>query len=305
MGHGSACFHDADDTGVDLVFAVFFDFSLGEIAFGSVGSFGEGGGDDFDAVEFGGEIEVVGEGVVVFEFLDAGLFVEDFHAGEKQEIAFEVVDGDVGEIDELGKGVGELVAEGEKNDHLVGGDGEEMAAFGELSLDIRGTHVGLPGEDATRAGGKIKLFKDLAASKNFRGEFALGSVLRGPEAGGEHLNAELGFERIGEALVVEQVLAEGIHDVSRRSHVVEHALELGGELETTFAFEILDHAFFGIVRNGLSEKQAARKMVFIVFFENVFFLDEAEDVHDFAQHDLHLIFARSLKSLAEVFVDEQ
>jgi hypothetical protein len=69
---------------------------------------------------------------------------------------------------------------------------------------------------------------------------------------------------------------------------MEHALQLLRELETTFNFQLSQHATFCVVRDRPVVKKTLCEMVFVVPFKNVLFRDKAEDGDGLVQDNVNL-----------------
>ena len=55
-------------------------------------------------------------------------------------------------------------------------------------------------------------------------------------------------------------------------HVLEHALQLGGELAAALRLQLADHHLLGVVRGRLLVEEAARQVALVVLLEGILLL---------------------------------
>jgi hypothetical protein len=86
--------------------------------------------------------------------------------------------------------------------------------------------------------------------------------------------------------------AISMHHVRGNFHVVEHPLQLLGELVSTFHFQLGKHAPFCIVRYRSVLKKAFGKVALVIPFKHVLVCKEPEDCYGLIQHsvDLGIVF---------------
>ena len=100
-----------------------------------------------------------------------------------------------------------------------------------------------------------------------------------PETGAEEL-----VGRVHSLLSVETerlilLFLEGIVQIFRGLHVLEHSLQLVGILETAGLFELRDHIRLSIVRDGKCLYKTSRQIFGVEFQEHVLVVDVLEDGH--------------------------
>ena len=69
---------------------------------------------------------------------------------------------------------------------------------------------------------------------------------------------------------------------------MEHALQLLRELETTFNFQLSQHATFCVVRDRPVVKKTLCEMVFVITFKHILFRDITEDSDGLVQDNVDL-----------------
>ena len=97
--------------------------------------------------------------------------------------------------------------------------------------------------------------------------------------------------------------AKRTHDVPGDVHILEHALELGGELRAALGFEPRDHALLRIHARGFTQQQALGEIFFVKSLEDVFALNVPEQRHGSVQDVLELILRLALTRAPQLAVD--
>mmetsp|Transcript_38230 Transcript_38230/g.117462 ORF Transcript_38230/g.117462 Transcript_38230/m.117462 type:complete len:233 (-) Transcript_38230:215-913(-) len=161
---------------------------------------------------------------------------------EREHVALELLRGQVEVALDVGEGHRVRLVEEQQDAGLVGGDeqvvllalprGRELAHHGRRAQRVH------PPQPAVRGAQVVKGLEGLDALQHLLWQVELVRLVRGPEAGGEHLHRQVGVEL---ELLVLDVLGEGGLDVLRQVHVGHHALQLRGELRAAPQLELGDH----------------------------------------------------------------
>ena len=147
----------------------------------------------------------------------------------------------------------------------------------------------------------VEALEGLDALHELLGQVEVVRLVRGPEARGEDLHAQVGVEL--DLLVVEVVGEGGLH-VAREVHVGDHALELGGELRAAAQLELGDHAALRVVRARAREEQPLGQLLLVELGEDVLVAQVAEEAHHLLELVLERLVAQPLARLLEQVVAE-
>ena len=130
--------------------------------------------------------------------------------------------------------------------HLVGADSQLMllAAFSQDGADIRTALVGLPGEEPARVLVRVEFVEAAHAELDLLRQDHHESVIFGvigPVPCGQDLHIHIEGELLGELGG-----AELVHGLVRHLDVLEHHLQLLGELEPALLLQLLDQQLLRI-----------------------------------------------------------
>mmetsp|Transcript_2907 Transcript_2907/g.8203 ORF Transcript_2907/g.8203 Transcript_2907/m.8203 type:complete len:222 (+) Transcript_2907:1092-1757(+) len=198
---------------------------------------------------------------------------------------------------------GITVIEQQQNDHLVCGHVQLVLLSSKVGPQVSGSHVGLPVELPPRMRCQVELFEVLTASLKLTWKIALTAKLCWPRAGRQHLHRKLNAVKIRSSAIAMHLVI--MHSVSACLYVCEHALQLAGELITTFSFQLDKQHSLRVIRNSPPRQQTLGQVLFVILLKHILLLEESEEHHDFIQHNLCIIFSHSLKTSSQLVIHEQ
>ena len=98
--------------------------------------------------------------------------------------------------------------------------------------------------------------------------------------------------------------AEPRHDVARGADVLEHGLDVAGELVAALRLQAGDDAALQVFRHWAAPEEPLGQVLLEVALENVFVLQMAEEEHDPVDEVLDLVLRDILEAAAQLVVEE-
>mmetsp|Transcript_22729 Transcript_22729/g.45366 ORF Transcript_22729/g.45366 Transcript_22729/m.45366 type:complete len:326 (-) Transcript_22729:234-1211(-) len=143
----------------------------------------------------------------------------------------------------------------------------------EAGLHLSVTQRCLPGKLPARVRLQVELIELLDSGLDSLRQLALRRSLTWPVTRGEHVNVDFhpfSIPRRPRNLLVP------LHSVLANSHIVEHPLELAGELVAALRLELRDHDLFTFIAYALPTEKPLRKARLVEALEDVLVLEVAE-----------------------------
>mmetsp|Transcript_30471 Transcript_30471/g.86952 ORF Transcript_30471/g.86952 Transcript_30471/m.86952 type:complete len:439 (+) Transcript_30471:440-1756(+) len=193
-----------------------------------------------------------------------------------------------------------VLGEQQQDQGLVRIDDEIVSPVVQLALDGRLPQGVDPLQAAVLRPHVVEVVEHLDGLLHLRVQVGVLYLVRRPEARRQHRHAEVDAAQSGPSLVqVVAVLPELLDEVPGQREVVDHTLELRGELRAALHLELRDHALLGVLRGRGLVEQALRELVSVDLGEQVLVAEEGEELHHLGQQLLDLVVGQPLAGLLQ------